>query len=228
MPAVRLPSQPQPPPPAWLLGEPGRQMLADVQRDALPEMTRVFGQHGLYLRPSGAISTELSGNMLAKVVSLWRDGDGFNGELCCRDAEMPLASASLSLIYALFVLEGAASPAGLLQEFSRMLKPEGFVLVLSLNPWSPAQWRWLRPPASCSSHRLERWAGEAGLDVVRRQFLGPFWPVERSIVTDPRRRGALDALRAARLTVLRRREAGLTPLRKAAAPVSLRPGMSAG
>ena len=109
-----------------------------------------------------------------------------------------------------------------------MLKPEGNVLVLSLNPLSPAQLRWLKPPASSSAHRLERWAEEAGLEVVRRQFLGPFWPVDRSIATDPRQRSLFDAFRAARLTVLRRREAALTPLRKAAAPVSLRPGMSAG
>ena len=203
-------------------------MLADIQRDALPEMTRVFGQHGLYLRPSDAIAHDLSGNMLAKVVSLWRDSEGFRGDLRCRDEEIPLASASLSLIYALFVVEGAPNPGVLLHEFARMLKPEGFVLVLSLNPWSPAQLRWLKPPASSSSNRLERWAQDAGLEVVRRQFLGPFWPVARTLATDPRQRSVFDALRSARLTVLRRREAALTPLRKPAAAVSLRPGMSAG
>jgi hypothetical protein len=116
----------------------------------------------------------------------------------------------------------------LLHEFARMLKPEGFVLVLSLNPLSPAHWRWLKPPASSSAHRLERLARDAGLEVARKQFLGPFWPDGRPAASDPRRRGLLDNFRAARLTVLRRREAALTPLRKAAAPVSLRPGMSAG
>src|SRR3954465_344159 len=103
MPSASPSSQPNPPPPAWLQGEAGRQMLADVQRDALPEMTRVFGQHGLYLRPSEEISADLSGNMLARVVSLWRAGTGFRGELDCIDAEIPIGSASLSLIYALFV-----------------------------------------------------------------------------------------------------------------------------
>jgi SAM-dependent methyltransferase len=203
-------------------------LLADVQRDALPEMTRVFGQNGLYLRPSEAITGDLSGNLLAKIVSLWRSGDGFRGDLCCAGEVIPLASGSLSLVYALFVVEGAANPAGLLQEFSRMLKPEGTVLVLSLNPWSPAQLRWLKPPASSSSNRLERQANDAGLEVVRRQFLGPYWPGERPVQYDPRHRGLLDAFRAARLTVMRRREAALTPLRKPATAVSLRPGMSAG
>jgi len=203
-------------------------MLADVTRDALPEMTRVFGTNGLYLRPSSLIGPDLSGNLLAQVVSLCREGSGFRGELECQDAEMPLASSSLSLIYALFVVEGAPSPPVLLREFARMLKPEGTVLVLSLNPWSPAQLRWLRPPASSSAHRLERQAQDAGLEVVRRQYLGPFWPGTRPLRFDPRQRGLLDAFRAARLTVMRRREAALTPLRKPAAAVSLRPGMSAG
>jgi len=203
-------------------------MLADVQRDSLPEMTRVFGQHGLYLRPSEAIAADLSGNMLARVVSLWRSGNGFRGEVDCIDQEFPIASASLSLIYALFVVEAAPSPVVLLHEFARMLKPEGVVLVLSLNPWSPAQFRWLKPPASSSSNRLERLSQEAGLEVVRRQFLGPFWPAGRPASIDPRDRGLTDAFRAARMTVLRRRESALTPLRKASAPVSLRPGMSAG
>jgi SAM-dependent methyltransferase len=228
MPSASPSSQPSPPPPAWLQGEAGRQLLADVQRDALPEMTRVFGQHGLYLRPSNLISSDLSGNMLARVVSLWRAGSGFRGDVDCLDAEIPIASASLSLVYALFVVEGAPSPAVLLHEFARMLKPEGVVLVLSLNPWSPAQFRWLRPPASSSSNRLERLAHEAGLEVMRRQFLGPFWPAARPASLDLRQRGLTDAFRAARLTVLRRREAALTPLRKATGAVSLRPGMSAG
>jgi SAM-dependent methyltransferase len=206
----------------------GRQLLADVQRDALPEMTRIFGTNGLYLRPSSLISPDLSGNLLAKIVSLWRSGPGFRGDLDCLDAEIPLASASLSLIYALFVVEGAASPAVLLHEFARMLKPEGTVLVLSLNPWSPAQLRWLKPPASSSAHRLDRQAQEAGLEVVRRQYLGPFWPALRPLQFDPRQRGLLDGFRAARLTVMRRREAALTPMRKPAAAVSLRPGQSAG
>lgn len=228
MPSARLPSQPQTPPPGWLQGEAGRQLLADVQRDALPELTRIFGTNGLYLRPSSVIAPELSGNMLARIVSLAREGANLRGDLECLDGEIPLASASLSLVYALFVVEGAASPAILLHEFARMLKPEGTVLVLSLNPWSPAQLRWLKPPASSSAHRLERQAQDAGLEVVRRQFLGPFWPGPRPLNFDPRQRGLMDRFRAARLTVLRRREAALTPLRKPVGAVSLRPGMSTG
>jgi SAM-dependent methyltransferase len=203
-------------------------MVADVQRGAIPEMTRVFGQHGLYLRPSSVIPADLSGNMQASILSLYRDQAGLGGQLRCLDVELPISTGSLSLVYGLFILEGSPDPAGLLQEIARSLKSEGIALIISLNPWSPTQLRWFKSPGSTSGAWVEKLATDAGLEVVRRQFLGPFWPSASAPITDRGGSGWLDGFRAASLTVLRRREAALTPLRKAASAVSLRPGMSAG
>jgi len=228
MPSPHPASQPDDRTPAWLLSEPGRQLVAEVQCNALPEMTRVFGQFGLYLRPSGLMPAELSGNLLGNVLSLYRDEDRFSGQLRCLDAELPISSSSLSLVYALFVLETSPDPGALLQEISRSLKPEGIALLINLNPWSMAQLRWLRPPGSTSGAWLDRLAQEAGLEVVRRHFLGPFWPSATGSISDQGGNRWLDGFRAASLSVLRRREAALTPLRKATSAVSLRPGMSAG
>ena len=229
MPSTRPPSQPDSQTLGWLQREPGRQMLADVQRMVIPELTRVFGQHGLYLHPSGGLPADLSGNMLANVVSLHRDGGGLAGQLQCLDAELPISTASLSLVYALFMLETSPEPGALLQEIARSLKPEGVALLISLNPWSLAQLRWLLKPARVtSSSSVERLVQDAGLEVIRRQYLGPFWPSASSSISDQGGNRWLDGFRAASLMVLRRREAALTPLRKAVPAVSLRPGMSAG
>ncbi len=195
---------------------------------ATPELTRVFGQHGLYLRPIGGGPAELSGNMLANVLCLHREGSGLAGQLRCMDAELPICTGSLSLVYCLFMLESSTEPAALLREIARILKPEGMALVISLNPWSLAQLRWLAPARVSSMSSVERHANAAGLEVVRRQYLGPFWPKARSTVTDSGRSPWIDRFRAAGMLVLRHREAGLTPLRKAASAVSLRPGMSTG
>ena len=201
--------------------------MEDVQRAALPEVTRVFGQAGLYLRPSESIPAELSGNMLGSIISLWSDGSRLSGTFSCLGGELPISSGSLSLVYSLFVLEASGESAPMLAEFARVLKPEGFVLVIAANPWSPAQFRWLKPPVALGAPKLDRLASDVGLEVVRRHCFGPFWPKDEGNVAELGS-GWLDSFRAATLTVLRRREAALTPLRKVPSAVSLRPGMSAG
>jgi SAM-dependent methyltransferase len=229
MPSRRLPSQPDAPVHPWLRRPAGRQLIADVQRMAVPELTRIFGQYGLYLRPSSELPADLSGNMLGRVLSLHRAGEGFDGQLRCTDVGLPIDGGCLSLVYALFVLESSPDPALLMQEIARSLKPEGIALVISVNPWSPARLRWPgRGGQAMAQARIERLGREAGLECVRRHPVGPYWPRLDAAIGGQSGRGWLDGFRAANLLVLRRREAGLTPLRKAPAAVGLRPGMSAG
>lgn len=223
MPSRRLQSQPDAPVHPWLRRAAGRQLVADVQRMAIPELTRIFGQYGVYLRPSAEMPPELSGNMLGRVISLHRTAGGFDGQLRCTDSDLPVASGSLSLVYALFCLESSPDPAQLMAEIARSLKPEGVAMLICANPWSPAR----RGPVMGAA-RVERLGREAGLDRVRCHCIGPYWPRVEAAVGGPVGRRWLDGLRAANLLVLRRREAGLTPLRKSAAAVGLRPGMSAG
>ncbi len=229
MPFRRVPSQPEIQAHPWLSRQAGRQLIADVQRMAIPELTRVFGQFGLYLRPSADISPDLSGNMLNRVLSLQRQPGGFGGQLACVDGSLPLASGSLSLVYALFVFETSPDPSALMGEIARTLKPEGVALVIGLNPWSPARLRWpTEPLRSASLAWLERLARESGLEFSRSQYIGPFWPRIDAAFGGPVGKSWIDGFRAANLAVLRRREAGLTPLRKPQSAASLRPGMSAG
>jgi SAM-dependent methyltransferase len=196
---------------------------------AIPELTRVFGQYGLYIRPSPEISTDLSGNMIGRVVCLHRQGRALAGQLLCEDGHLPIGNHSLSMVYALFAFETSPDPEGLMQEIARSLKPEGVALVLSVNPWCLARLRWLAGLGrGMPAAKVEQWARNAGLDPVRRQHIGPFWPRAEAAIHAQGGSGLIDELRVANLVVLKRREAGLTPLRKAHAAVSLRPGMSAG
>ena len=229
MPSPRTPSQADSQAPGWLEHGAGREILAEVQRMVIPELTRVFGQHGLYLRPSAGLPGDLSGNMLANVVSLHRDDGALAGQFRCLDLELPISTASLSLVYSLFMLESSAEPEALIQEIARSLQPEGVALLISLNPWSPVRWRWLlRSGRVLGNAAVQRMARDAGLDVIRQQYLGPCRPGGGGSFAANRRIRWLDGFRAASLLVLRRREAGLTPLRKLSPAVSLRPGMSAG
>ena len=202
-----------------------------MQRQAVPELTRVFGHTGLYLRPADVVPPTLSGNLLAGVVSLVRDGDGFGGDLACRDDGLPFASGTLSLVYALFVFETSKAPQVLLQEIARVLKPEGVAILLTLNPWSLARLRWaFRGLACADGQAFAARVRDVGLDVQRRRRVGPLWSPPARIDTAPPDTvaGPSGRLRMADLTVARRRDPGVTPLRAGSPRIAFRPGMSAG
>lgn len=230
MPPAPARRQPENPADIWFRREATLRLTQEVQRQAIPELTRVFGHSGLYLRPSDALPPVLSGNMLANVLNLHRQGEGFSGDLACRDAGLPIASGCLSLVYVLFVLESSPDPSALLAEAARVLKPDGVALVLSLNPWAPARLRWAFRGLHCfDPAELAEQVRAAGLDVQRRRYLGPLWSPPGAIDLAVRRSdGPAARLRMASLIVARRREPGVTPLRSMAGSLKFRPGVSAG
>jgi len=230
MPATSTRRQPESRSLGWFRGAVGRQLVGDVQRLATPELTRIFGHSGLFLRPSSDHPVDLSGNMLARVISLHRAGRAFDGVLRCEDAELPIASDSLALVYALFPFESAKDPAALMGEIARVLKPDGIALLFSLNPWSPTRLRWMFQVGSpLGGGAVVAMAAEAGLDVVRRRHLGPCWASgEGMATTGGRGLRLLDPVRAVSLVVVRRHDIPMTLQRKPMPAVSMQPGMSTG
>lgn len=230
MPPVTPPRQPETAARDWFDCKTGQALAQQVQRQTIPELTRVFGHSGLYLRPCATTSTSLSGNMLARVISLHRQDSGFAGDLRCLDHEFPVASASLALIYGVFVLETSNDSHALLAEMARMLKPEGAALILTLNPFSPYRARWLwRGLRVLSAGNLRQKLQQCGLEVSRQRTLGPFWSGrsdEMAVAgdhTDP-----FAPLRAATLTIARRRDPALNAMRHSSPGIRLRPGVSTG
>ena len=190
----------------------------------------MFGHSGLYLRPCQALPEALSGNMLAQVLSLYRREDHFAGALACRDGALPLASGSLSLVYAFCVLETSSDPDALVGEIARVLKPGGVALLASLNPWGLARLRWaFRGLRGIDPVHLGQQVIDNGLEIERQLWLGPVWaPAPGLELREPRGQGLFAGLRAAHLIVARRREPGMTPLRAGSPTMALRPGMTAG
>ncbi|HMB57868.1 MAG TPA: methyltransferase domain-containing protein [Arenimonas sp.] len=232
MPSARARRQPENRPADWFGWGPGRTLVGEAQRQTIPELTRVFGHTGLYLRPSAESSPELSGNMLARVLSLHRVAGGFDGVFRCEDGQLPLAADSLSLLCSLFVLETSANAPALMREVARVLKPEGIALFISLNPWSPTRLRWaLHAGVPRTANAVETLVRDAGLEVIRRRYVGPRWAKTQVTAAGPFAAPRLewfDGLRAASLVIARRREAPLTLQRKPMPAVGMRPGMSVG
>jgi SAM-dependent methyltransferase len=230
MPPAPVRRQPDPPADAWFRRDRSLRLIREVQRQAVPELTRVFGHSGLYLRPSAEVAPGLSGNMLAGVLSLHRSAGGFAGDLRCSDEALPVASASLALVYALFVFETSPAPAALLGEIARVLKPDGVALCVGLNPWGLTRLRWaMRGMSSTAPAQFAAQVREVGLEVQRSRYVGPLWTLpDRIDIGDPPHEGPTARLRMAHLTVARRRDPGLTPLRASPANVGFRPGISTG
>ncbi|MFP5429763.1 MAG: methyltransferase domain-containing protein [Gammaproteobacteria bacterium] len=89
--------------------------------------------------------------------------------------QLPFANNSLDLVLLHHGLDGAASPHALLREATRVLIPDGHLLILGFNPWSLwGLWRlfrlpwadvpWLRRPVG--PHRLADWMALLDLEVV--------------------------------------------------------------
>jgi SAM-dependent methyltransferase len=229
MPLVSSARQPEHQLVEWLRDGKGRRLAAEAQRQTIPELTRVFGHAGLFLRPFPEYPQELSGNMLATVHSLSRRGDLLSGQWTCRDDALPVGTASLSLVYSLFVLDTSPAPAALLGEIARALKPDGIAMLVGLNRMSPTRLRWLGRPGGPGVAWLAGQAREAGLELMRKQALGPLWIGSRGEAAGSGGRPRLlDPLCAAQLLVLRRREIPATPIRASSPVVGLRPGVSPG
>jgi SAM-dependent methyltransferase len=230
MPSLHPSSQASTPAIDWF-GQPlALQLMQQFQRQAIPEITRVFGHSGLYLRPSSLYSEELSGNMLAQVLSLYRDTQGFSGLVRCDDAQIPIASDALSLIYSLCVLETSHDPNALFEEMVRCLKPEGVLVLLGLNSISPTRLRWhakgIKPVGASALNQL---CSKHGLEVSKLSQIGPMWlRLQQKVPRYRAKPGLMKFFYAGHLLVAKKRVAGLTPLRKTQKAYNLNPGVSPG
>lgn len=230
MPAISPSSQASNPAIEWFGQTLSLQLMHQFQRQATPEIARVFGHSGLFLSPHGSYPEELSGNMLAQVLSLHRAANGFGGVVRCEDAYLPITSESLSLIYSLCVLETSPNPEALFEEMVRCLKPEGVLVLMGLNAISPTRLRWhtkgIRP---VGTSRLRQLCAKHSLEISKLSHVGPIWlKPQQKLPRYDAKPGLMNILYAGHLLVAKHRVAGLTPLRKTSKAYNLNPGVSAG
>src|SRR3546814_8909986 len=98
-----------------------------------PEIGRVFGHGCLFLRPCANSPALLPGLATQVQLQLCRAGWGFSGDVLCADEALPIATASLSLVYVQHVLESSALATQLMGEVARTLAPEGGALFVEIG-----------------------------------------------------------------------------------------------
>lgn len=201
--------------PGWLAGDPARALMAVEQRALIPSITGVFGRAGLYLRPCASAPADLSGNMLLSVLRLHGDGEQFDGDLRCEGWRLPVSDDSMSLVYVLHALDCQEDPGALLAEIARVLAPEGMLVLVGLNPFSPWLLHWIgRGPRLRAAGPMRARIAQHGLQVYRRTGLGPVWPGASALQRCVDGNGAdwFAPLRAGYALLARKRRGGFTPL----------------
>ena len=207
-----------------------RALMRRCHRDAAPDVARCSGRYGLFVQPHADEGYAIATPNLHTRLHLLRDGDGFDGDLRCGESLLPLADDSFALIFAAGAFEAARDPVGFAAECTRLLEPEGTLLVLGLNPWSPARLRWMFGGLrACSPDALRALLMGLGLEIVGCRYLGGHWSARSAPAFDvggAQRSGS--PLRSGFLLEARRRDPGLTPLRAKSAKVRIGAGASAG
>jgi SAM-dependent methyltransferase len=230
MPALQSSRQPASRAEATLLGEAMRALLRRCHRDATPDVARCSGRYGLFIETTVDAEHAFVAPNLHTQLQLQREADCFVGDLHCSESAIPLVDESLALIFMSCAFEAARDAVGLAAECARLLEPEGTLLILGLNPWSPAHLRWM-------FGGLHVWSPDAlralltglGLEIVGCRYLGARWSTTSVPALDV---GGLPTrgspLRSGFLLEARRRDLGMTPLRLQPAGLQFRGGARAG
>jgi SAM-dependent methyltransferase len=230
MPALQSPRQPASHAETTLAGERMRALLRRCHRDAMPDVARCSGRYGLFVQPHADDGYALATPNLHTRLHLHRNGDGFVGDLRCSESAIPLADDSIALIFMACALEAARDAVGLAAECARLLEPEGTLLVLGLNPWSPAHLRWMFGGLRAwSPNALRALLTGLGLEIVGCRYLGGYWSAGATPALDVGQTQTHGSpLRSGFLLEARRRDPGMTPLRVQSSKLRFGAGARAG
>ncbi len=219
---------------AWFAHIPGRWFQAEQRAQLAEALPNLFGYHLLqvgdwYSRECLTSSRiphcmVLDGSLQDAAPAGERLRQGLRGTPEC----LPIASDCLDVVLLPHALEFAENPHQVLREVDRVLIPEGHVVVLGFNPWSPwLLWRlalgWRGRPPWCgrfiSLTRLKDWLKLLGFDIVtcKRYFYRPPLAhkgmMRRLRFLDRIGKRWLPFFGAGYIVVARKRVATLTPLK---------------
>ena len=181
---------------AWLASPAGRYLLDWEQRQLDAAVADVFGFHALQLGWPA-----LAGLQANRMPQRWLTSPvpDARAQLVCDADALPFEANSLDLLVLPHTLEFAPDPHHCLREAYRVLRPEGRLMVLGLNPaslWGLRQrlGRSFLPQAGSflGYWRLRDWFKLLGLEIVEARFGGWRLPLQR----EARHEGLIERLGA--------------------------------
>ncbi|PTQ90337.1 methyltransferase domain-containing protein [Agitococcus lubricus] len=160
----------------WFNTELGRELLVAENRLLGHILPDLFGYHALQLGQIVACNLLHSSRIHHRIVcdKQLTAVEGLS-PLHALPTQLPLASGSLDLVVVHHVLDVVVSPHAVLREATRVLIPEGHLVILGFNPWSLwGLWRFCRLPWSntpwlqryVSPQRLADWLALLNFEVI--------------------------------------------------------------
>jgi SAM-dependent methyltransferase len=214
--------------PAWLNTPLGRRCLANEQRVVRQALDRVFGEQLVQIGGWGSPDTFLRSARTQRTVLVDERPDCPDADIICAYGELAIASDSVDAILLPHTLERSASAHALLRECERVLRADGFLLILGFAPsglWGMRQLiaRDGYPPGSARmirEGRLRDWLELLSFDVDPARAYCHTFPFEgvRRFATFPRERWAqkwLPMLAGGYLLAAKKRTLRLTPIKPA-------------
>ena len=203
----------------WFATEMGQTLVRETIEYVTPWLWPICGHNALVLLPTLGLSVPQ-----LQCVPQWyvqRSGSQLVGDFHAEDANLPLASDCLAMVYAAFIMETSIHSEVLIAEFERLLVAEGHLALLTLNPYSlprlTGRWKHL----ALQSHT--QWVDllqKAGLEVCRHEVIGAYWPCAKKSQTG-KNSYRPNSLRSVNFMLAKKRKAALTPIRKNASAVAL-------
>lgn len=204
-----------------------------------PILSGVYGNHGLFLRAHAAAPKQLPAHLVGTMVNMeCTQPDRWQGDLVCAPWQLPFANDSFKVLIAQHCFERWGAIDQCIAEVSRVLAPEGVVLISGFNPfgsWRPwLSWQKFRGGPKLHLRSAFAWQqllAQQEVDTLQVRFPGVLWPRQQdSGAIDAHVAGRLARFGSSWLLLARKRRSTLTPirLRKSARELALNPRLAPG
>lgn len=161
---------------SWFGGDLGSYLLREEELLLSRILPELFGYHALQI--GQVVGADLLASCRIRhrcIVDVDMPSVPGMSALRAQPEHLPFAKDSVDLVFIHHGLDGASSPHALLREASRILIPEGHLLIVGFNPWSLwglcrlfrlpwVQLPWLRRPLS--PQRLADWLALLDFEVL--------------------------------------------------------------
>lgn len=163
----------------WYGTAPGRRLLSMEQSELDMVLPYLFGYHLVQMGRTPIELFQASRIPHKAVMDVTASQGAPAPSLLGHPEALPLSPDSVDVLLLPHVLEFAASPHDVLREADRSLIPEGHLVVLGFNPWSPwTAWRWALGRRGAvpwrgrfySTVRLRDWLALLGFDIVLTRY----------------------------------------------------------